>query len=135
MKTGNEGPTEHGTAPGDHLPGEQPIGGHPHLHGRPVSWVFVAVLIAAFVAGAFAVVYKLWPLFWACLAVTVLSVPAGKIVGIMGDTVLAGDPSAQTGQEGHVAEDHGSAAHPGVDVGPTPAVRPAATAEQRSVGQ
>jgi hypothetical protein len=126
-----DGPSEHGTAPGQHEPGEQSLGGHPHLHGRPVSWVFVAVLIAAFIAGAFAVVLKLWPLFWVCLAITVLSVPAGKFVGIMGDTVTVGDPSAQPGQEGHVAEDHGSAVHPGVDVGPTPAV----IQQRRSVAQ
>jgi hypothetical protein len=93
--------------------------------------VFVAVLIAAFIAGAFAVVLKLWPLFWVCLAITVLSVPAGKFVGIMGDTVTVGDPSAQPGQGGHVAEDHGSAVHPGVDVGPTPAV----IQQRRSVAQ
>jgi hypothetical protein len=30
----------------------------------------------------------------------------------MGDTVLAGDPSLQAGQEGDVAEDTGSAARP-----------------------
>jgi hypothetical protein len=114
--------TEHGTAPGHHQPGEQSIGDHPHLHGRPVSWLFVAVLIAAFVAGAFAVVLKLWPLFWVCLGIVVLSVPAGKLIGIMDDTVLNGDPSAQTGQEGRVAEDYGSAVHPGVEVGPTKAV-------------
>ena len=135
MEFQTDGPSEHGTAPGQHEPGEHSLGGHPHLHGRPVSWVFVAVLIAAFIAGAFAVVLKLWPLFWVCLAITILSVPAGNLINIMGDTVQAGDPSAQPGQEGHVAEDHGSAVHPGVDVGPTPAVRPAATAEQRSVAQ
>ena len=131
MELHDHGSPEQGTAPGQHEPGEQSLGGHPHLHGRPVSWVFVAVLIAAFIAGAFAVVLKLWPLFWVCLAITVLSVPAGKFVGIMGDTVTVGDPSAQLGQEGHVAEDHGSAVHPGVDVGPSPAV----IQQRRSVAQ
>ena len=117
----SDGPSEHGTAPGNHLPGEQPVAGHEHLHGRPISWVFVAVLIAAFIAGAFAIVDHIWPLFWVCLGVTVLSVPAGKVIGIMGDTVLVGDPSAQAGQGGQVADDVGSAVHPGVDVGPAPA--------------
>jgi len=112
-------PAEHGTAPGEHPPGEAAIGGHPHLHGRPVSWVLVGVLIVAFVAGGFAVVNHLWLLFWVCLGITVLSVPAGKVVGIMNDTVLAGDPSLQVGQHGDVAGDTGSAAGPGVDVGTT----------------
>ncbi len=98
------------------------MGDHEHLHGSPTSWAFVAVLVAAFIAGGFAVVGHLWPLFWVCLGVVIASVPAGKIVGIMGDTVLNGDPSAQTGQEGRVAEDYGSAVYPGVDVGPTRAV-------------
>jgi hypothetical protein len=115
-------PTEHGTAPGEHLPGEAAIGGHPHLHGRPVSWVLVGVLIVAFVTGGLAIVNHLWLLFWVCLGVTVLSLPAGKVVGIMNDTVLAGDPSLQVGQYGGVAEDTGSAVDPGVDVGATRAV-------------
>ena len=69
----------------------------------------------------------LWWLFWVCLGVTVLSVPAGKVTGIMNDTVLAGDPSLQAGQEGTVAEgavaeDTGSAVDPGVNVGAPRAV-------------
>jgi hypothetical protein len=115
-------PSEHGTAPGHHGSGEQPVGGHEYLHGRPVSWVLVGVLVAAFIAGGLAVVNHLWWLFWVCLGVTVLSVPAGKVIGIMNDTVLAGDPSLQTGQEGTVAEDTGSAVDPGVNVGAPRAV-------------
>lgn len=109
-------PTEHGTAPGERLPGEAAIDGHPHLHGRPVSWVLAGVLVAAFIAGGLAIVNHLWLLFWVCLGVTVPSVPAGKVVGIMNDTVLAGDPSLQAGQEVDVAEDTGSAVDPGVNV-------------------
>jgi hypothetical protein len=115
-------PTEQGTAPGNHLPGEVALGGHPYLHGRPASWVLVGVLIVAFIAGGLAIVNHLWWLFWVCLGVTVLSVPAGKVVGIMNDTVLAGDPSLQAGQEGTVAEDTGSAVDPGVNVGAPRAV-------------
>ena len=124
MDLHTHGPSEQGTAPGDHLPGEQSLAGHAHLHGKPKSWVLVAVIIAAFIAGGFAVIDAAWPLFWVCLAVVVLSVPAGKLVGIMGDTVTIGDPSQQEGQGGHVAVsgDYGSAVHPGVDVGPTPAL-------------
>ena len=114
--------SEHGSAPGGHLPGEVSVGGHPHLHGRPVSWALVSIVIAAFTVGGLAIVNHLWWLFWTCLGLTVLAVPAGKIIGIMNDTVLAGDPSQQAGQEGHVAEDMGSAAHPGVNVGAPRAV-------------
>src|SRR5258708_32748228 len=103
-------PTRHGTAPGHHEPGEQAIGGHHNLHGRPASWALVAVITAAFVAGGFAVVFHLWVLFWVCLGIVLLSIPAGKVVGIMADTVLAGNPAAQDGQAGHVAADTGSAA-------------------------
>jgi hypothetical protein len=34
----------------------------------------------------------------------------------MDDTVLAGDPAQQAGQDGDVAEDRGSAVNPGVDL-------------------
>jgi hypothetical protein len=56
-------PAGHGTAPGSHLPGQRPIGGHEHLHGRPVSWVLVCVLIVTFIGGGLAVVNHLWLLF------------------------------------------------------------------------
>jgi len=118
MTLDTDGPAEQGTAPGSHLPEERPVGGHDHLHGRPVSWVLVGVLIVAFIAGGLAIVNHLWWLFWVCLGVTVLSVPAGKVIGIMNDTVINGDPGRQKGQGGTVAEDTGSAADPGVDVGP-----------------
>jgi hypothetical protein len=122
MEPHDHGSTEQGTAPGQHQPGETPMGDHENLHGSPASWALVAVLIVAFVAGAFGLVFHVWPLFWVCLGIVVLSVPAGKLIGIMEDTVLDGDPSAQAGQEGRVAEDYGSAVHPGVAVGPTKAV-------------
>jgi hypothetical protein len=126
MTSDRSAPSHHGTAPGHHEPGERPLGGHSNLHGRPASWALVAVITAAFIAGGFAIVFHNWLLFWVCLGITLLAVPAGKVVGIMGDTVLAGNPADQEGQEGHVAEDTGSAADPGVDmgVGPGP-TRPA----------
>ena len=126
MSLNTEARSGHHTAPGNHLPSERPVSGHRHLHGKPSSWVFVAVIIAAFVAGAFAIVYGLWWLFWICLGIAFLSVLVGKIINIMGDTVLAGGPAEQVGQEGAVAEDAGSAADPGVDVGPRPSVAPGA---------
>jgi hypothetical protein len=67
---------------------EEPIGGHSHRHGRPRSWAFVSVVIVAFCAGGVAVVGHLWVLFWACAGVVVLSVPVGKVIGIMDDTVI-----------------------------------------------
>jgi hypothetical protein len=122
MNVQSREPSEHGNAPGNHLPGERPNGGHPHSHGKPASWAFVGVIIAAFVAGGFAIVCGIWWLFWACLGVAFAAVPVGKAIDVMGDTVLAGDPSEQPGQDGPVAEDTGSSADPGVDVGPTPAI-------------
>ena len=126
MTFDSSAPSRHGTAPGHHEPGEQPIGGHSNLHGRPASWALVTVITAAFIAGGFAIVFQLWVLFWVCLGIVLLSVPAGKLVGIMADTVVAGNPADQAGQEGHVAEDTGSAADPGVEMGPGPGpTRPA----------
>jgi hypothetical protein len=122
MGINSEEPTEQGTAPGNQLPDEEPIGDHSHTYGQPASWVLVGVAIAAFVAGGFAIVYGLWWLFWACLGVALLAVPAGKIIDIMGDAVLTGDPSKQAGQGGDVAEDTGSAANPGVNLGPRLAI-------------
>ncbi len=71
-----DGRADQGKAPGSHTPGERPVGGHEHLHGRPVSWVLVGV------------------------------------------------PAQQEDQGGTVAADTGSAADPGVDVGPRPAAAP-----------
>lgn len=131
MTSDHSAPSRHGTAPGHHEPGEQAIGGHHNLHGRPASWALVAVITATFVAGGFAVVFHLWVLFWVCLGIVLLSVPAGKVVGIMADTVLAGNPAGQDGQAGHVAEDTGSAADPGVDMGGGPGpTRPASIEQQ-----
>jgi hypothetical protein len=110
-------PSHHGTAPGHHEPEERTLGGHSQVHGRSSSWVLVTVVIAAFAVGGSAIVFHQWWLFWVCVAVVVLAVPIGKVIGIMGDTVLAGNPASQPGQEPHVAEDTGSAAQPGVDVG------------------
>ncbi|PRY02592.1 hypothetical protein [Allonocardiopsis opalescens] len=71
--------------------GEQP---RPHMigpsgspHGSLRSWLLVAVVIAAFVAGGIALIINAWWLFWTAAAIVVLSVPAGKLIGIMEDTV------------------------------------------------
>jgi hypothetical protein len=44
-------------------------------------------MIATFVTGGAAIITHLWWLLWACGAIVVLAVPAGKAIGIMDDTV------------------------------------------------
>lgn len=56
-------------------------------HGKPSSWVLVGVVTVAFSAGGAALILHLWWLLWACIAVVVLSVPVGKVIGLMEDTV------------------------------------------------
>ena len=125
MDLQTHGPSEHGAATGVPLPGEQPIGGRPRWPGRLMSWLLVAVIAVAFVAGGFAVIEESWPLFWVCLAVVVLSVPVGRRLGILGDTVLARDPSVPPGPVGQVAEDLGAVLRPSLDAAPAVAERPA----------
>jgi hypothetical protein len=47
----------------------------------------VSVVIAAFCAGGVAVIGHLWLLFWVSAGLVLLSVPVGKLIGIMDDTV------------------------------------------------
>ncbi|HEY2522017.1 MAG TPA: HGxxPAAW family protein [Streptosporangiaceae bacterium] len=101
---------------------QQPIGGGSHRHGKPASWLLVAVIVVAFVAGAFAVLDEAWPLFWVGLAVLVLSVPASRLIGTVRDAVLAGGPSGPPRRGGPITPAFGPALHPGVDVVPAPAV-------------
>lgn len=56
-------------------------------HGRIASWILVAVVIAAFAVGGISLVDHMWDVFWACVAVVVLSVPVGRLIGIMDDTL------------------------------------------------
>ena len=71
-----------------------PEGGYPH--GKPASWVLVAVVTAAAVAGGISIITHAWVLLWACVAIVVLAVPAGKVIGIMEDTVDWGSTPAAT---------------------------------------
>ncbi|MBO0820575.1 MAG: hypothetical protein J2P26_06960 [Nocardiopsaceae bacterium] len=80
----DQGPAD---LPPEQRPVEQPVGGHSSPHGRPRSWILVGVVTAAFCAGGAAIIAHLWPLFWVCAGVVVLSVPVGKLIGIMDDTV------------------------------------------------
>ena len=79
-------PVTHDTSANDYR--EVPLGDHPHRHGRPVSWVLVGVIIAAFCVGGVAVIEQWWVVFWVCAGVVALSFPAGKVIGIMNDTVI-----------------------------------------------
>jgi hypothetical protein len=71
-----------------------PEGGHPH--GRPASWVLVAVVVAVFATGGLAIIGHAWWLMWTCAGVIVLAIPAGKIIGIMDETVAWGSTPAAT---------------------------------------
>lgn len=73
---------------GDGACREEPGGGHRRLRGRP--WALVWVVIAALYVGGVAVIGHRWVLFWACAGVVALSIPAGKIIAIMGEAVAAG---------------------------------------------
>jgi hypothetical protein len=101
-------PITHDTSANDYR--EEPIGEHPHRHGKPSSWVLVAVDIAAFLVGGVAVIGHWWVVFWVCAGIVLLSVPVGKIIGVMDDTVQIEEAprrrAAVTGQN--------SAADPGV---------------------
>jgi hypothetical protein len=71
-----------------------PEGGYPH--GKPASWVLVAVVTAASVTGGISIITHAWVLLWACIAIVVLAIPAGKMIGIMDDTVDWGSTPAAT---------------------------------------
>lgn len=81
-------------------------GGHPH--GKPASWVLVAIVTAAFAIGGAAIIIHIWWLLWTCIAAVVLAVPAGKVIGIMDDTVAWGStPAATAGPPQGREVDHG----------------------------
>lgn len=65
----------------------RPLTEHGRPHGKVSSWVLVSVVAIAFAVGGAAMILHVWWLFWACVAVCVLSVPVGMLIGIMEDTV------------------------------------------------
>jgi hypothetical protein len=71
-----------------------PQGGHPH--GKPASWGLVTVVMVASVAGGLSIIAHAWWLLWACIAIVVLAIPVGKMIGIMDDTVDWGSTPAAT---------------------------------------
>ena len=85
-----------GDRPWEHLEDRHvPEGRYPH--GKPASWVLVVVTTAAVLAGGISIITHAWVLLWVCIALAVLAVPAGKMIGIMNDTVDWGStPAANT---------------------------------------
>jgi hypothetical protein len=57
----------------------------PSYHGRPVSWVAVALIVAGFLAGGLALVFGIWWLFWASLAIAAVGGLLGLATGIFED--------------------------------------------------
>jgi hypothetical protein len=80
-----------------------------YSHGRPASWVLVAVVLAAALTGGISIITHSWWLLWACIAIAVLAIPAGKMIGIMDDSVDWGStPAATTESQPPAPEaDHG----------------------------
>lgn len=97
-------------------PGAKPsMGGHPH--GKRSSWVLTALVIIAFLAGGTGLIMHFWWLFWVCVGVVVLSVPVGKAIGIMNDTVVWGstpghDEAELPGRAHEHAQHHPAVARP-----------------------
>jgi hypothetical protein len=58
----------------------------PAFHGRPVSWVAVSIITAAFVAGGLALVFgPTWWLFWTALGVAAVGGLLALASGIFDD--------------------------------------------------
>ncbi|HWG63455.1 MAG TPA: HGxxPAAW family protein [Streptosporangiaceae bacterium] len=56
------------------------------FHGRPVSWVAVALIVAGFLAGGLALVFgPVWWLFWAGLGLAVVGALVGLSTNIFED--------------------------------------------------
>jgi hypothetical protein len=57
----------------------------PHFNGRPVSWVAVSLMLAGFAAGALALVFHTWVVFWVGCGVTVLGALLAAATSIFDD--------------------------------------------------
>lgn len=85
-----------GDQPWEHLD-DRHVSEGGYVHGKPASWVLVAVVTAASLTGGISIITHAWVLLWACIAIAVLAVPAGKMIGIMEDTVDWGSTPGATG--------------------------------------
>ena len=65
----------------------RPVSERGRPHGKISSWLLVTAVITAFTAGGIALIVQSWWLFWLCAAVVVLSIPLGRAVRIMEDTM------------------------------------------------
>jgi hypothetical protein len=57
----------------------------PSFHGRPVSWVAVSLIMAAFLLGGLALVFSVWWLFWASIGLGVVGGLLALGTGIFND--------------------------------------------------
>jgi hypothetical protein len=89
------------------------VTGHSQVHGRPVSWCLVSLVIAALITDGAALIEDMWWLFWVCAGIAVVSVPIGMLIGIMNDTVVESRPAQDPRP---VAKDSGSVADPGARI-------------------
>jgi len=53
--------------------------------GRPISWVWVLIMIVFFIAGGLGLTTNSWPLFWVGLGGFVLAGLASLFTGILRD--------------------------------------------------
>jgi len=59
-------------------------GRHVH-HGRTLAaWAGSAIGLVAFIVGGIAVVYQIWPMFWAAVALAVIALIATVVLQRMG---------------------------------------------------
>ncbi len=72
-------------------PEESPLGHaaaveHESFHGRPVSWVAVAIITVGFVIGGFSMApTPTWWLFWTAAAITAVGLGVGALARISED--------------------------------------------------
>jgi hypothetical protein len=57
----------------------------PSFHGRPVSWVAVSLIMAAFLIGGLALVFSVWWLFWCSIGLGAIGGLLGLGTGIFND--------------------------------------------------
>ena len=59
---------------------------HEEYHGRPVSWVAVAIITVGFVVGGFSMVpTPTWWLFWTAAAITAVGLGVGALARMSED--------------------------------------------------
>jgi hypothetical protein len=58
-----------------------PTGEHTAFHGRPVSWVAVALIMVGFLVGGLSLVFDTWTIFWVGTGLAVI----GGLLALMTD--------------------------------------------------